>query len=71
MPPFRDSEGLGRYPPRPHVPLFCRGRSPSARGHFTWISLFHLIPTVIPLIPGIIFRNSGGVGRTPPGHHVP
>jgi hypothetical protein len=38
-----------------------RGRSPSARGHVTRISLFHLIPAVIPLIPGTIapykFKN--------------
>jgi hypothetical protein len=42
------------------------GVGPSAaRGHVTRISLFHRIPAVlvIPLIPGTMFRNSGGVGR--------
>ena len=39
------------------------GVGPSAaRGHVTRISLFHLIPAVIPLIPGTMFRNFGGVG---------
>jgi hypothetical protein len=54
----------------PRGPMFRNfvGVGPSAaRGHVTRISLFHLIPAVIPLIPGTMFRNFGGVGRTPRG----
>ena len=66
MPPFRDSEGVGRTPRGPMFRNSGGVGTPPRAVIFREI-LFYLIPVVIPMIPGIIIRNSGGVGRTPRG----